>query len=654
MAIYGVANAATTSTPIAVNNKTSKFNAVLSETGASASDTSTNELADTIRRQRALLDAQNTKTTTKGNNSQSGITTSNACDKALRDCMTEKCGKNFTKCAKDSTTIWGNKMDSCRRNTKCTGHEYSLIAPEILADRDAYIKLSYYQSVVDCGEMYNSCIFDICGKTMNGCLSKSAGDSAVAKCKSIADQCKEYDNGLAARAMGVFGDLRTIATKNVARDEQELYKLRDLMQTQCARLGAMFDERTLDCVYTVNFFAGEDNTLMASKKLYAGDTFKCEPEWFGIDITTFKENAYRLTRSQKSASMAALGAGVGTAAGLWTSGAVTRAMNTQDAESAAKEQCVANGGEWVSAGFNKGKECDMTNAEENLAKKKQQKEGTETPQETDLLDTNDRNQDWNQLPSEIDCQYYENADNCNNDTRCEYQDNVGCVAKSGLTESKDDKDTESKNNTSTVNINFRATNRDKKVTLKAELTCEYKDSGGRTQTSNASSNLLTGRVRLNRVPTDAICTITTTEQCKQKTPKSAKDLAQLSDAPFECPDIDNCSGAGGTWKNNSCSCGKDQKFEDNKCVPKNLVEKCETFCDKQAKQLTQDKLNRPFQISKITNEKCFAQCRQSFDKQCQSLLPQGVANPQAHLTAEAWSYTCGVKSVSSEQRKNRI
>lgn len=434
MAIYGVANAATTSTPIAVNNKTSKFNAVLSETGASASDTSTNELADTIRRQRALLDAQNTKTTTKGNNSQSGITTSNACDKALRDCMTEKCGKNFTKCAKDSTTIWGNKMDSCRRNTKCTGHEYSLIAPEILADRDAYIKLSYYQSVVDCGEMYNSCIFDICGKTMNGCLSKSAGDSAVAKCKSIADECKEYDNGLAARAMGVFGDLRTIATKNVARDEQELYKLRDLMQTQCTRLGAMFDERTLDCVFTVNFFAGEDNTLMASKKLYAGDTFKCEPEWFGIDITTFKENAYRLTRSQKSASMAAMGAGFGTAAGLWTSGAVTRAMDTQDAESAAKEQCIANGGEWVSAGFNKGKECDMTNAEENLAKRKQQQDGT------DLSNNKGDNPEETLSIQEAQCNMFDSSI-CNGNGNCTWDptQNNGrgkCIAKTNSSNDK--------------------------------------------------------------------------------------------------------------------------------------------------------------------------------------------------------------------------
>lgn len=358
-AIIAVANTSHAATAPAVNNKTSQFNDVLAEMGANATDSSNNELAETIRRQRALLDAATNAdaAATGGTN----ITTANACDAGLRKCMTEKCGTDFTKCASDSTTVWGNKMDSCRRETKCTGHEYTLLAPEILADRNAAIELSYYNSVVNCGNRYNNCVFGICGQSLENCLSKSAGDSAIAKCKSIADECREQDNGLAARVMGVFGDWRTIAAADAQRDEKRLYELRDLMRTQCTRFGAMFDERTLDCVYTVNFFAGADDarTLMASKKLYSGDTFQCTPDWFGVDITTYMENAQRLTRSQTSASAAALGAGLGTAASLWTSGAVTRAMDTQNAEKQAKEKCTAVGGEWVSAGFNQGSKCDM-------------------------------------------------------------------------------------------------------------------------------------------------------------------------------------------------------------------------------------------------------------------------------------------------------
>ena len=320
--------------PIIVDNKTSVFEGIMAEIGATGTDTSGNDLADAIRRQRALLDAPTNSATTGGT---INIGTAAACDAGLRKCMADKCGTDFTKCANDSTTIWGQKIDLCRAQTKCTAHEYGLIAPEILADRDMNVRMGHYNSVINCGNRYNDCIFTQCGKTLNKCLSKKDGDSAISKCASIANECKSMDNGLAARAMGVFGDLRKIATARVQQNEARLYELRNLMRDQCNRFGAMFDERTLDCVYTVNFFAGEDNTLMASKKLYSGDTFQCNPNWFGVDITTYIENAQRLTRSQRSASSAALGAGLGTVAGLASSGAIGRAIDTKNAEKAVKE-----------------------------------------------------------------------------------------------------------------------------------------------------------------------------------------------------------------------------------------------------------------------------------------------------------------------------
>lgn len=317
---------------IVVDNKTSQFNEILSDIAGIAPDTSSADLAERVRQQRALLDSAGKQTSAP---TSSGTTGANACDSGLRKCMSEKCGNDFTKCANDSTTIWGDKMDSCRRTTKCTGHEYTLLAPEILADRDMNIKMSYYNSVLNCGNRYNNCIFTECGKHLDKCLAKSDGDRAISKCESIARECREQDNGLAARVMGAFGDLRTVATANVQKQEQRLYELRDLMRAQCNRLGAMFDERTLDCVYTVNFFVGADSeNPTASKKLYAGDVFQCNPNWFGVDVTTFKENAYRLTRAQTSASAAALGAGVGTAAGIVSSDGLGRALATQKAKSA--------------------------------------------------------------------------------------------------------------------------------------------------------------------------------------------------------------------------------------------------------------------------------------------------------------------------------
>lgn len=193
---------------IVVDNKTSLFEDVLADIGATATDTSDSDRAETIRRQRALLDAtSNTDTTTP-----SGITTANTCDAGLRKCMSEKCGTDFSKCANDSTTVWGEKMDSCRRTTKCTGHEYSLLAPEILADRDANVQLAHYNSVINCGNRYNDCIFTECGTTLNKCLAKRDGDNAVSKCASIARDCRSADSGLAGRVSTVFGDLRKIAT----------------------------------------------------------------------------------------------------------------------------------------------------------------------------------------------------------------------------------------------------------------------------------------------------------------------------------------------------------------------------------------------------------------------------------------------------------
>lgn len=331
-----------------IEDKTSQFDEFLDDVNEEMSVGAESELAAKIRQQRAALSAQAARAT---NNAKSSVSSGkNECDQKLRACMRGKCGDDFSKCAGDTDTLWGDKMDLCRMDTKCTGEEYKLFTTEIKADRDLNAELSFYNATIKCGNEYNDCVIAECGPTFTKCLGKTAGDTAIQKCSKIAQKCTEQDSGLPSRMMEAFGNLRGNAEKAIVRDEKRLYELRDAMRDTCGRLGAMFDERSLDCVYTVEFYAGEDNTLYASKKAYAGSTFSCTQNWFGVDITTFKENAFRLTRAQTSASSAAFGSGVGMAVGAITSGAIDRAIDRAKAERALGEElCDQSDGEWQKA-----------------------------------------------------------------------------------------------------------------------------------------------------------------------------------------------------------------------------------------------------------------------------------------------------------------
>ncbi len=323
---------------VVITDKSEQFASAVNSAGiTTTSNSSDTELAEQIRRTRAALDAADATNTANASATKSMARGQNACDATLRACMKNKCGNDFTKCSGDTDTTWGTKMDTCRRDTECTGNEYKLFATEIKADRDLNALLASYNKILDCGNRYNKCIINQCGNTYSKCLGKSAGDNAISNCASIANECKSADSGLASRTMSAFATLRQGAEVQIQSDEKRLYALRDQMATVCKRLGAMFDERSLDCVYTVNFWAGDSDVPYASKKAYAGATFDCDQNWFGIDITTFKENAYRLTRSQKSATTGMLGAGVGVATGAITSGAIGRAIDTQKAKNALKD-----------------------------------------------------------------------------------------------------------------------------------------------------------------------------------------------------------------------------------------------------------------------------------------------------------------------------
>lgn len=334
-------------------DKSSTFdNAIGSENSYAARDADDEALAEKIRRQREALDAATASTvhTTTTTKTTYNSASANSCDNALHQCMQTKCGNDFSKCSGDTDTLWGTKMDACRRDTQCTGHEYQLFAAEIKADRDTNAELANFNAIIDCGNDYNDCIITHCGQTFSKCLGKTAGDLAISKCDAIAKRCVQMDGGFASRTLEVFGYLRQDAEKQIQRDEQRLYELRDKMESTCRGLGALFDQRSLDCVFTVNFFANNSTTPYASKKAYAGSTFDCDQNWFGINVTTFKENAYRLTRGQTSASAAMLGSGLGIATGAITSGAIDRAVATHKAKKAyeqAQEEHSENYGDGI-------------------------------------------------------------------------------------------------------------------------------------------------------------------------------------------------------------------------------------------------------------------------------------------------------------------
>ena len=320
-----------------IENKSSVFGTQIS------SESDDTALADQIRAQRNARDAADMR-----NNASTQINSGTSqinCDNALRKCIASQCGAGYSKCATDSDTTFSDKLNACRKNTTCTAHEFNVFTNEIKADRKQEILLAQYTATIDCGNRYNDCIISKCGTHFNKCLGKTSGDRAIADCKQIATECNTYDSGLTSRIGSVFATLRTNAQEQIRRDEQRLYALRDQMRRACESLGAMFDDRTLDCVFTANLFSdGNYDTPIASKKLYAGSVFDCTPDWFDIDITTFKENAYRLTRAQSSASAAMLGSGLGIAAGAITSGAIDRAITSQEALDKLKTLCDRAGG----------------------------------------------------------------------------------------------------------------------------------------------------------------------------------------------------------------------------------------------------------------------------------------------------------------------
>jgi hypothetical protein len=334
--------------PTIDSEKASKFSAALN--GQSV-DGGGSDLKDLIKAQRTADESSISISSGNARKIAASASGRNSCDDGLRSCMKEKCGDNFKNCALNTDLLWGEKIESCRISLKCTGEEYAAFAPEIKADRDSYQLLGSFVEVQSCGSEYNECLVSGCGTQLHGCLKKAAGDKVISGCSKIAEKCRTADSGLAARAMDVLGTMRQDTEKQVVTDEKELYALRDKMEAQCKSLGAMYDDRSMSCVFSAEFWIAGNRNPFASKKVYAGKTFDCTQEWFGVDVTTYKEDAARLTREQTAATSALMGAGVGTLTGKLTNsvmkggfGKTDQQDNADKANDVYKQECEVQGG----------------------------------------------------------------------------------------------------------------------------------------------------------------------------------------------------------------------------------------------------------------------------------------------------------------------
>ncbi|MDR0449514.1 MAG: hypothetical protein LBG89_03610, partial [Rickettsiales bacterium] len=253
------------------------------------------------------------------------------CETELRVCVANDCGDDMQKCMGDGDGIWSARFQKCRATTSCNGAEIGVYGDIIKEDMRVDSKLHTMQMIIEGNNMYSRCLQDNCATTQgtpmegmvgfNACVTQVRINQALDACKHIYEKFRPYDSGLQARFTTMMGQLRVEKEKRIAELQKELDEMMPQMRQECKAAGAVFDDRSGECVFTAFLSVEHDGRRFtaASKKLVPGSEYQCTDKWFGIDITTFMKNAIGLTIEQKSASAAFMGAGLGVAASVGTS-----------------------------------------------------------------------------------------------------------------------------------------------------------------------------------------------------------------------------------------------------------------------------------------------------------------------------------------------
>jgi hypothetical protein len=263
-----------------------------------------------------------------------------SCDSRMRACVKKKCGERFQDCYADNETVWNMKVEPCAEDAGCNAAERAAALRELTADRQAEMKYGSFFEMQDCAEKYNKCIVQTCGgSNWTNCLSRNDSAKAILGCQPVADECRNIDSGLAARADKMLSTLRVAKEEEVARNEKRLREVIDLMTKECEEQGGTIDTRSYTCTYSVKLWVAElnDKEPMAIMTLHAGSPFQCTEQFFQTDLTTFKEDAIRLTRAQEGMGNMLLGAGGGLLAGNIASGGMGRMITAAKTKAAAKK-----------------------------------------------------------------------------------------------------------------------------------------------------------------------------------------------------------------------------------------------------------------------------------------------------------------------------
>lgn len=256
------------------------------------------------------------------------------CETELTKCVIEDCGADMQKCSNDADALWSARFQRCRTKVDCTGAELSVYGDIIKEDIRVDAKIALAQKVVEGNNAYSRCLQQQCGADstsliegrvgFNGCMTQVKINNAINACKGVYEKYREYDSGLQQRFTGVMGLLRSEKEKNIAVLQKELDTIMPQMRTLCTQTGAMFDERSAECVFTAMLSVEDPNNgrryTAGNKKIMPGSEYQCSDRWFGVDVTQYLINSAHLTATQRAASSAFMGAGVGVGLSALTRG----------------------------------------------------------------------------------------------------------------------------------------------------------------------------------------------------------------------------------------------------------------------------------------------------------------------------------------------